>query len=347
MRKNRKLKNTLFIVCEGNKTEPNYLEALKQTALKQNIWYKIQIVPNPVIEENFVKKGKRKFKPNPEEDNRFKDYLESIYPKEATQIYEQNKAVPTRFVKEAQIKLEQEGFNEAWAVFDKDGHPAQKSAFDLSQKPIDNGFEKLFVKIAFSSISFEHWILLHFEKSKKEYAKSKQIIDDELIFKNYFSDYTKNETFIAKQLGDKTNIAIENATWLRFQMEKNSPNTPTYELNPYTNVDELVKSILGIQTEYIWTELDKKVDFGNMKNVKLSLLNEQIIFSADAISTNPNSMAFYLKDSKRTKIQLSILETDFAQISKNKYFTILLPKNSQNKDLCIHLGRDILLFENS
>jgi RloB-like protein len=68
-------------------------------------------------------------------------------------------ATPLRFVKEARDRLAEGAFDEAWVVFDRNGHPAHEAAFALAaetDKPVN---------IAFSSRSFEQWVLLHFEKA--------------------------------------------------------------------------------------------------------------------------------------------------------------------------------------
>ncbi len=329
MKRKRSFEKTLLIVCEGSKTEPNYFETLKKTALEQEIWSKIAIFPTLIIEENITKQAnkrrKRNFKPNEHEDNHFKNYLMSIYPaKNADKIYEQNKSVPTRFVKEAQIKLEQEGFDEAWAVFDKDGHPAAKNAFDLAKKAVMVFGEEKFVKIAFSSIAFEQWILLHFEKNKMAYAKSKDLIDCELIAKKYLPIYEKKETLLANQLSEKQIFALENAVWLRFQICKISPKIPIYELNPYTNIDVLVKTILNIQTEYVWIDLDTEYNFKDLNKLKINLLDAYTVkLSFQEIKINPLiNFNFWIKNATTNPIKLEISENSFSEINQQGFMTI-------------------------
>ena len=52
-----------------------------------------------------------------------------------------------------------EGVDESWAVYDKDEHPKHEEAMAEAIKIIDG--KK--VNIAFSSRSFEYYLLLHFE----------------------------------------------------------------------------------------------------------------------------------------------------------------------------------------
>ena len=57
-------------------------------------------------------------------------------------------------------------FDEVWVVFDKDGYTKHEEVFELAK----NGARE--VKIAFSSIAFEHWALLHFTKCSTAFPKS-------------------------------------------------------------------------------------------------------------------------------------------------------------------------------
>ena len=56
-------------------------------------------------------------------------------------------------------KILSEGVDESWAVYDKDEHPKHEEAFVEANRIIDG--KK--VNIAFSSRSFEYYLLLHFE----------------------------------------------------------------------------------------------------------------------------------------------------------------------------------------
>ena len=87
--------------------------------------------------------------------------IEETPSEETYQPEEKYKAVPIRYVREAQEGLEDGVYESTWAVFDKDYHPEHKEAFKLAKQEIDENK----VNIAFSSISFEQWILLHFEKT--------------------------------------------------------------------------------------------------------------------------------------------------------------------------------------
>jgi len=120
---------------------------------------------------------------------------------------------------------------EVWAVFDRDQHAKLPDAFQMAR---DNG-----IKVAFSNVCFEFWVLLHYEKSTKPFANCDEII--KYIRVNYDTDYLKKNDHYEK-LYDKIDIAINNNEWLlnkhwKFELEK---GTPIYDINSYTDVYHLV-----------------------------------------------------------------------------------------------------------
>lgn len=142
-------------------------------------------------------------------------------------------------------------YDELWVVFDKDGYTKHKEAFKLAQ---ENN-----INIAFSSISFEMWVLLHFEKSSDSYEKSIQIIESKFLNNEmYFPSYSKsNEVNIFPFLENKTQNACINAAWLRANVLKNNPSVDIFELNPYTDIDYLVKMLLQISTSFFFCEINE------------------------------------------------------------------------------------------
>ena len=122
----------------------------------------------------------------------------------------------------------------AWIVYDKDGYTEHAKTFNYADTHNIN--------IAFSAISFEIWILLHFAYSTKSYAKSEEIIK---VLKNSFNhDYSKTDPNIYRKTKDKLQTAIENSKKLRNHHKASSQsNTKIYNHNPYTNLDELITQI--------------------------------------------------------------------------------------------------------
>lgn len=274
----------MLIVCEGTKTEPQYFEWLRDNvALPSKIWDKIEICSNTILPNDIAipKKseinGKRKTRnlkfENPNRRKQQQDVLkelwEFVYGIDIdSEKYEDVRAQPLRYVAQAQCLQEHSKvYDEIWAVFDKDGHIYHKEAFDRAKKPVND----IKTNIAFSSRSFEHWILLHFEKNNYafNFTECKESQNDPFgcdsnigckgdkclvgyIRKKYYPSLKKSyiEPDLQNFMGvlyDRIGIALENALWLKDQNAKNiQSGQQIYELNPYTDVDNLVKSIVGL-----------------------------------------------------------------------------------------------------
>ena len=145
-------KYVIRIICEGEKTEPLFFTSLCDKLIDGSYdtgnW-NVRTIPQPDIpEENtlvtnrgWYKKKKKKTRGKTQPHNA-----------------EVNGQPPLSWVLLARKKLT-EGVDEAWAVFDKDEHPAKMEAFEEAGKVIDGKV----IHIAFSSRSFEYYLLLHFE----------------------------------------------------------------------------------------------------------------------------------------------------------------------------------------
>lgn len=266
----KKLFHTIFIACEGKNTEPHYLGRIVE-AMDEERRISVTIFPKP------------KFVPGEEGEEGIEE--------------EHRRSDPVGLVEEAQRRLS-EGFDEAWAVFDKDGHTGVAKAFQLATEATDGKR----VNIAFSSIAFEHWVLLHFERNTTAFLKSKNIIDECFLStgSGFFPNYAKRrETDIYPVLKDKTLTAIENSAWLRQQMQAALENGDGkfYELNPYTDADCLVKKLLDIPLEFTWANYNEDAHFagftirasqgGNAISIHLSNHTER------AFVLNPGNTANY------------------------------------------------------
>jgi len=164
-------------------------------------------------------------------------------------------------VKEARSRIED--FDEVWVVFDRNGYTKHKEAFDLANESV-NGKK---VNIAFSSIAFEQWVLLHFIKSATAFTKSAQIVEF-LRGNGYFPDYEKKAYIDTYSfLRGKTLQAMENSAWLKHDLEKLGllPSDPVYQLNPYTDVDVLVARLLGINERWVWGAEGAPVIFADVE----------------------------------------------------------------------------------
>lgn len=266
MSKKKILKKSIFIVCEGQ-TEERYFNAI-----------------GDVINED------------------------SDFSVKATvlEIVDGTKQDPLNLVKEAKARKDDEGYDEAWAVFDKDREvniDIRKEAFEYA---IENG-----IKIAFSSISFEHWVILHFEKNKKKFERcdcnsrgdSPCVCEGEVCLLSallkLYPSYKKGSYKLYERLSDKTDNAIENSAWLKFQMRGEIITSPIYELNPYTDVEELVVMLLE-RKNILFSQINHEVEIEKLNLKVISYLNKTVKIRIKnnkpiSIALN-NANEFYITD---------------------------------------------------
>ncbi len=169
----------------------------------------------------------------------------------------------------------------AWIVFDKDNHPNLPQTFlEAAQYELN---------IAFSSRSFEHWVLLHYEKNNDSFtateckdANGKPIrcgtipvpncmpvpcLTGHLRRQNYIAGYSKKKDFdLYGAINHRTYIAAVNAAWLRFVT---NAQPPLYDLNPYTDVDRLIFKMLGRKEFIVWGNHDEFIS-ANRWNLKVT-----------------------------------------------------------------------------
>jgi len=277
--KKRKLKKTLFIVCEGRNTEPIYFAGLIEDIRQQTKDYSYEVV-----------------------------------------IHDTPKNDPVGLINEAKSLVEDAPKDEVWAVFDKDGYTKHTEAFDMARK------QKPRVNIAFSSISFEQWVLLHFERNRQPYERSKEIIAhlrEEKLFENYSK---KKKLNLYAKLKRKTPYALENAAWLRYKQasEISKHHEKIYELNPYTNVDKLVRKLL-IHTQFL--KFGTFSDLFSFRNFSFKLLKfEQ---EKDNIK-----LEFELKNKTKNTIDWRnkiVLQKGKKHFSANNYSNLLLFGQQEKK----------------
>ena len=254
-RPKRKLFQTLGIVCEGVKTENFYLTDFIECEglLKE----RFHIIPATVEEEPIQRaNNKRPQKQLKKLTGQYHQLIESD-----PNDYNKFKAQPLCYVREAFMMKEELGCDEVWAMFDQDGHASHKEAFAYA--------EQNKVKIAFSSRSFEQWVLMHFEDGNKTFEKTEckkqnkqtatkkkangcnkliQCLDNAeclcgYIRRKHIPSYTKSDSKLyTKHLKPKLQDAICHAKQLRL----NIGDSPIYEKNPYCNIDELITRMLAI-----------------------------------------------------------------------------------------------------
>jgi hypothetical protein len=230
----------MVVVCEDTVVAPTYLRRLKAEVLPLGYWTDIAVYPLPPSEIGTAKND------NPQKSPRKIKALLAGQPGanvEAFEIEPEYRAQPTRYVREAQKRLESSGHDEGWAVYDLDGHAAQEQAHILSlTDPV--------VGIAFCSIAIEHWFLLHYERDNTAYPKSENV-----PLGKHIPGYTKNnkgDIDVYQPTRPHLDIAIENAAWLRTQNASNP--SPFYRQNPYIEMDRLINSLFNHHEEIVWID---------------------------------------------------------------------------------------------
>lgn len=146
-------------------------------------------------------------------------------------IFQSNKVDCKGVVEEAIKKAKREGFQEIFVVFDHDNQPKRDEAFKLASNKK--------IKVIFSSICFESWYLLHFKNSTKAFASEAEL-EKELKKCEGMKNYEKNDFKHYSTLKDKLAFAKSNAENVRLFILENNYDVAVFNLNPYTNVDELV-----------------------------------------------------------------------------------------------------------
>lgn len=177
-----------------------------------------------------------------------------VYPDENE---DRPKTTPYQLYEKAKKVIQDGSADFAWIVFDKDNHPRLLETF--------NDAAASGVKIAFSSRSFEEWVLMHFQKINTTFNATEckdatdkptncgsllvpnctpvNCLTGHIRRQNFIPDYSKKKTFdLFAAINHLTEIAIVNAAWLRFQVNAsvNTAQTALQTLNPYTDVDQLI-----------------------------------------------------------------------------------------------------------
>lgn len=146
-------------------------------------------------------------------------------------VFQSNKVDCKGVVEEALKKAKREGFEKIFVVFDHDNQPKRDEAFKLAWSKN--------IEVIFSSICFETWYLYHFKNSTKAFS-SEEALEKELKKCIGMEDYLKNDFKHYSILKDKLEVAKLNTKKIRLSVIENNPETAIYNLNPYSNIDELV-----------------------------------------------------------------------------------------------------------
>jgi hypothetical protein len=283
-------KYSILIIVEGSNTESFFFNSIRDEIISGivDIGTKaIFIRPEPKIDEP---------KELSESPHKLTRKSRTVRPASSGEEPTEIKGIPPlKWVLEGQKELESGAYNEVWTVFDHDHHPARKEAFEEARKEV-NGKQ---VQIAFSSIAFEYYLLLHFERLYREFNKSE--CRDGKVILNCFSGvhpndcygdscvggYARSKGFWKSSKGKSSmyplikkylEIGFENSAWLRYQSENCEEFIPVYDRNPYINVDNLVKRLTGVEYIWTWVGLDSIVTLGKIsilisREMKITLRN--------------------------------------------------------------------------
>lgn len=159
-------------------------------------------------------------------------------------MHQPNDFTPLGIVKEAKKKIieakkDRYPYFSVWVVFDKDDHKKIDEAFNLAYNSSNS------IRITFSNICFEYWILLHFDKKNRYFRNSAEIIS--FIEQNYKFNYTKTMN-IYESLKNKIDLALSNSEWLHKQNKFDIDNkVKLYNLNAYTDFDKLYLYIKNLK----------------------------------------------------------------------------------------------------
>ncbi|MCD6498657.1 MAG: RloB domain-containing protein [Deltaproteobacteria bacterium] len=188
----RQQRRKILIVCEGLVTEPEYFEWLKDYAR------------NPLLKIEIVKAGG----------------TASLVVKTAIERMAEKGTKSS--------KKRESGFDEVWAVFDRDYHPHFDDAVAKA--------EQNDIQCATSTPCFELWLLLHFE-DQHAHASCRQITTR---LRTHLHGYDKHIDKVAPTIWEEAlGQACNRAKELRVMKEKGQIAN-----NPNTQVDLLVERVL-------------------------------------------------------------------------------------------------------
>ncbi len=192
-------------------------------------------------------------------------------------------------------------------------------------------------KVAYTSIAFEHWILLHFEKNNNSFYNSREIIKY-FDYKNYFNTVfkenigfekgyhlyklLKENNEVVKSFFELSYNAIFNNLILNNEIQSQKTlNTKFFEVNPYSDVYKLTAFLLN-KTYVEQAFQNIKVSFFDFKDILVSYNEEKIYFSfifdgKISILKNQISENISIKDSNNSNIEIDFEFNVHNVITKN------------------------------
>jgi len=213
----RDVKPVLHIYCEGEKTEPNYLNDYIAKYFPTNRLLK-------VVKIETTKKNTPK------------------------QLVDEAVAAKAAAKKNS---LDDDIF---WVVYDRESE--QKYSDKLHASAYEKAI-KHDINLAISNVCFEAWLLLHFKDTNAQYTcyddlRNKSVLRTECQ-KRGISDYDKgNKAIFTKLKKNEIEIARERAIRINEQtkISADPSRTKPYQWNPYTDVYKLLDAIDEFANKY-------------------------------------------------------------------------------------------------
>ena len=200
----------LLIVCEGSKTEPNYLEEIRKEYRLASTT--VQVQPSA-------------FGTGPLQVVHYAEHL---------------------FLKgDPNKNIESRDFDRVYAVFDRDDHATYHAALSkmasLNERGLQNNEKR---RVSFEPITsvpcFELWLLLHFEDVRAPIER-KELYER---LQHHLPEYAKGQTDCWATTRMKLPVALERAKL------RQSESTAYDGVQPYTEMDRLVKKLMGLAQRY-------------------------------------------------------------------------------------------------
>ena len=351
----------MIIVCEGSTTEYNYFCEIRDYMMNNvacPAYSYVHIIPgdtDPVTATSG--RPLRKMEPD---ISPWRYYAMCEDNEEDYQYYHSQ---PVRYVREAELFLEKLCYDEAWAVYDWDEKPGQCQKKHTAVIPIlQRNQGKLFV--AFSSYSFEEWILAHFEHNITKFSDSDcsdtsghsylcgsdnanplndchgtRCIAGYLRLCRYVPQYSKTDKHLFStytlDAGKVNRKALFNASWLRFKGKR-------FSSDAYTDVDVLVCKMLSDDYRCEWFSLGSTFELNgtSLKIVENGDCLEMINEGDKSCLLTPSSFMTVNADGAKAHSLLehnSLLSPGCSYSVEKSKLDSLLKLSSINKDCFVEI----------
>jgi hypothetical protein len=343
MRSVKQVPYNIYIHYEGEVTEPNFFKLLLENIINgsqklndlEDKIVKVTVFPEPKEEPEFISE------PNKHKAKRNQRGIKGVK--------EEAIALPLKYIVACKEKLVEGSADEAWAIFDHDNHPARQEAFTLASENTE-------VNIAFSSMAFEYYLLLHFEYINYPFSTSecrenimgksnllqcgtgrhsndcfgKKCIGGSARSKEYWTNSKSNGENMFALIQQRLEFGFINCARLRYESDLQNSTIPIYDRNPYLTTDAIVKRLLNNIEEYIWIDVYKN---DIISKLSISYSDHQLFITnvSNIVKIIPENQLFYLHNNQNIY--------SLQQIKSNRL--ILMPNQSeciaQNLSSNIHI----------